>query len=451
MAPAARFLSPITPARHLKAVRPGVVQAVLTWPCPDREGDYVEPSGCDFTPFEQTGRVVDWTHTIPIGRGTVRKAKLDNHVVPVGETTFFASDADIGRDIDLSIRDHLGRFTGRRYAKADCRRAADHARALVESDQATGVSLEFTLRKGFYRKLAETGPAGRPPLAVYKCDVHRYAHAMEPVNPNARTLIPDRFEKAVRLAETGRLPGGEPLSPFILEPLRIFKAFPRSPLVVGGWVGEADPDARRKAMDETALMDPPADAAPPADEPTGADTTPTAQAAYTLAQGLSDLSAAVGDMLSKGEHVKGRQKVKKLLDKLAGLADEAAAVAEMVEGDVADEPADDEPAADEESDDDADDTDTYEESGEADDEERKPADEPPAPKLAKAADGRIVTKSGFKAKRFALSDVQELPAVPVQKAEPRKLTKAEKARKQAIADLNKQLARIEAHYLTAKQ
>ena len=61
MGDAPRFLTAPTPARLLKAVRPGVVQAVLTWPCPDIEGDVVDPAGCDFAPFEATGRVVDFT------------------------------------------------------------------------------------------------------------------------------------------------------------------------------------------------------------------------------------------------------------------------------------------------------------------------------------------------------------------------------------------------------
>ena len=431
MGDAPRFLTAPTPARLLKAVRPGVVQAVLTWPCPDIEGDVVDPAGCDFAPFEATGRVVDWTHTIPVGRGSVRKAVIDGHTVPVGTTTFFASDSDV-HGIDLSRRDHLGRFSGRRYTVAECRKAADDVRQLVEADEATGVSLEFTLRKGYFRRLADTGPAGRPPLHVSRCDVHRYAHAYTPVNPNARTLLPERLEKAVRLAETGRLPGGAPLSPHVLDTLRIFKAFPRSPLVVGGWVG--GDDARRKAMDETALMD-----APPADEPMpaedGGDTTPTAQAAYTLAQGLSDLSAAVSDLLTKGEHVKGRKAVKKLLAKLDGLAAEASAAAEMVEADTADGDDGPEPDGDEGSD-----TDVYDDA-DGDDEEREPADEPPAEPepLKKAADGTLLTKSGFKPLRFRLSDLKPVP-VPVQKAKNPKADRyaREKARlKSEMAELRK--------------
>lgn len=431
MGDAPRFLTAPTPARLLKAVRPGVVQAVLTWPCPDIEGDVVDPAGCDFAPFEATGRVVDWTHTIPVGRGSVRKAVIDGHTVPVGTTTFFASDADV-HGIDLSRRDHLGRFSGRKYTVAECRKAADDVRQLVEADEATGVSLEFTLRKGYFRRLADTGPAGRPPLHVSRCDVHRYAHAYTPVNPNARTLLPERLEKAVRLAETGRLPGGAPLSPHVLDTLRIFKAFPRSPLVVGGWVG--GDDARRKAMDETALMD-----APPADEPMpaedGGDTTPTAQAAYTLAQGLSDLSAAVADLLTKGEHVKGRKAVKKLLAKLDGLAAEASAAAEMVEADTADGDDGPEPDGDEGSD-----TDVYDDA-DGDDEEREPADEPPAEPepLKKAADGTLLTKSGFKPLRFRLSDLKPVP-VPVQKAKNEKADRyaREKARlRRDMAELRK--------------
>lgn len=407
MGDAPRFLTAPAPARLLKAVRPGVVQAVLTWPCPDIEGDVVEPSGCDFAPFEATGRVVDWTHTIPVGRGAVRKAVIDGHTVPVGTTTFFASDADV-HGIDLSRRDHLGRFSGRKYTVAECRKAADDVRQLVEADEATGVSLEFTLRKGYFRRLADTGPAGRPPLHVSRCDVHRYAHAYSPVNPNARTLLPERFAKAVRIAETGRLPGGAPLSPHVLDTLRLFKAFPRSPLVVGGWVG--GDDARRKAMDdEAALMDaPPTDDMPPADD--APDTTPTAQAAYTLAQGLSDLSAAVSDLLTKGEHVKGRKAVKKLLAKLDGLAAEASAAAEMVEADTADGDDGPEPDGDE-----GEDTDVYDDAD--GDEEREPADEPPAEPepLKTAADGLLVTKSGFRPLRFRLSDLKPVP-VPVQKS-----------------------------------
>jgi hypothetical protein len=187
-------------------------------------------------------------------------------------------------------------------------------------------------------------------------------------------------------------------------------------------------------MDETALMD-----APPADEPMpaedGGDTTPTAQAAYTLAQGLSDLSAAVADLLTKGEHVKGRKAVKKLLAKLDGLAAEASAAAEMVEADTADGDDGPEPDGDEGSD-----TDVYDDA-DGDDEEREPADEPPAEPepLKKAADGTLLTKSGFKPLRFRLSDLKPVP-VPVQKAKNEKADRyaREKARlRRDMAELRK--------------
>lgn len=188
-------------------------------------------------------------------------------------------------------------------------------------------------------------------------------------------------------------------------------------------------------MDDDLPLDapPPADEGP-ADDAPGADTTPTAQAAYTLAQGLSDLAGSVGGMLAKGEHVKGRKAVKKLLDKLTGLADEAAGVAEMVEADTADdEPADDADA-------DPDDTDTYADDGAdepADDDEREPADEPPAP-VRKAADGRLLTKSGFRPLRFRVSDLRPVP-VPVRKAAP---PAADAAKRAEIARIRREAARI---------
>lgn len=147
-------------------------------------------------------------------------------------------------------------------------------------------------------------------------------------------------------------------------------------------------------MDETTPDAAPVDALapPPADEMPSGETTPTAQAAYDIAQGVEDLISQAEAMLEKGEHPKGKAKLRKLLDDLKSYAEDATAIGEMVEADVAGDEKSEPPA----------------------DESAEPEPEPAPEPLEKSATGQLITKSGYKPRRWSY-----LPAAkPVAKSDP---------------------------------
>jgi hypothetical protein len=79
-----------------------------------------------------------------------------------------------------------------------------------------------------------------------------------------------------------------------------------------------------------------------APEPDGDESgsSPTAMAAYNLAQGIKDLCEQVRGDLSKGEHVKGRKTLNKILDGIESYVEDALAAGKMVEADLSDDDGD---------------------------------------------------------------------------------------------------------------
>jgi len=357
--------------------------AVLTYPEVDYAGDWVQPDGgvWDERPY------VNLEHTDRIGTGRVTLKSLDidgeSWRVPVGTTQFTRGS-----------------------------RLAEQTYRLVADEIMTGVSLEFV-------------PAG--PLGVaYKSFGHRspiedrdameflrwrglgWAHTVRPINPNARTLIRDdpALEKAMKVARDGTHAGSA------LHPL-IRKAF--APLLTLPRAVPVSPTRKAMNPEDDLTAAPPTDAPmdAPVDADDGSDTPPTAKAAMDAAQGCSDLASAIRDAVRRSEHLRGKTKLLKLADDLESCAEEASAVGEMVLGDVGgdggdepEEPAEpdeggDEPAPDE------------------------PDDEAKAEKafrrlikpLTKAADGVLVTKSGYAPRRFRFADLADVPA-PVRPTDP---------------------------------
>lgn len=236
----------------------GPVIAIGTFPTHDYAGDYVEPGRGNWStytiPFGQPGSVfgpvANWTHGCPIGRGKVEVKTLTHEgkssPVEVMTTQFFQSAADVD-GIDLRRRNpETNRSWDKQppYTIDDVLRVAAQSEILVRDEVATGVSVEFDVdvtRKGTapyegdYWDLAQDSLLeGRKARHFYNWRGLGYAHARRPVNPGCLTLqeTPDAVgaavEKAIRVAQTGKLPNGEVACEIILKAFTDLKDYSRS-------------------------------------------------------------------------------------------------------------------------------------------------------------------------------------------------------------------------------
>ena len=225
----------------------GPVISIGTFPTHDYAGDYVEPGRGDWSaytiPYGQPGSVfgpvANWTHGCPIGRGKVEVKTLTHEgkssPVEVMTTEFFQTAADVD-GIDLRRRNpETNRSWDKQppYTIDDVLRVAAQSEILVRDEVATGVSVEFDVEvtrkgtapyEGDYWDLAQDSLLeGRKARHFYNWRGLGYAHARRPVNPGCLTLqqTPDAvgasIEKAIRVAQTGKLPNGEVACEIILK------------------------------------------------------------------------------------------------------------------------------------------------------------------------------------------------------------------------------------------
>lgn len=382
--------------RLYKSGESGPVQSILTYPLTDYAGDYVKPDGGDWSEYPRNP-LVNWTHETPIGRGSVthKSLRLNNETatVAVGLTTFFEKAADL-KGIDLTRRE-VGTYRPiGRYSERECLETAEQVERLVRDDIATGVSVEFKAMD--YRELPQRSVLeNRNCRHVETWKALAYAHAMQPVNAGARTLLsasPETQEKALRLISVGKI-NGQAIQPVILKSLQSIA--PKST--------RTTVRIENKAMDELSDLPPGPDSVAQDEEIPGSPSDGPTPAVRTLLDGsqmLLDLGDQLTQSIAQSEHKKARKYVGKIIEELTATAEEMSAMAEKVKAELDDEPSDSsEPA---ESDDEGETEDVEEESEEV---------EVEAKALARRPDGSIICKSfpNWKPRRFtvdALSDPQ---------------------------------------------
>ena len=425
--------------RH--APKDGPVGAVLTYPLTDYAGDYIEPGGGDWSAASQYSGVdgrcrVNWTHDIPVGLGSVALKSLtykgQAHAVDYGETTFFNKAADL-RGVDLTQREPRTYKPIGNYRTKDVLTAAEQVERLVRDDVATGVSIEFKAAgpKGVaWSELDTYSELERRPCLHYKAWTGlAYAHAIQPVNPGARTILtsaPEHLEKAIKVAVDGTL-GGKPLCEVVYKafgPLKQWASGNRITVPVRSNVGS-------KAMEEDFDMPPGAtvemdEETPPVEDMAGP--TPAVRTMLEGAQMLLDLADQLQSGIGQSEHKKARKYVGKIIAELQATADEMNAMAETVradlEGDLA--AADEEAAAESEGDEPP-----MEDDSELDDDIEEKAIVP----IQRDADGFIVVKAfpNWKPRRFRAEELAD--ATPKDEVDPAeaKAVLAELAREQRKA------------------
>jgi hypothetical protein len=382
------------------------VKAALTFPLYDLAGDWVEPSGCDFSShrrdpwvdLEHTGRRVGWARKSLSAAGSPYSVELSTQTLddgtrctlPFGTTYFDPSD-----------------------------RVSSQVFALVAQDALPGVSLEFRPVPGFCKSLGRRSPLeARDAMRFDRADVVRWTHCATPVNAGALTVVKslrspvppelakvlsdnrvagevlcEPIRKALAAYTTprkaivaggfsavvmkarepyqGAYPGdkcpecGEPPKSACRcirndrfcpnghvwerleggEPALLDKAHGSVVKAYGGMTLAAAEQKRRtwlrvekKAMDETetaydAAADTGATDTAPAEDTEG-QATPTAQAAYDVAQMLRDACEHAKDRVQQSEHTAGKKKLTKLCDAIEALIEKFTATGDMVAADV---------------------------------------------------------------------------------------------------------------------
>lgn len=381
---------------------------------------------------DQQGDVVD-----PIG--------FHDHVHKANPVVFFdhRDSTDLSAKLPIGIaEDPSGNYTVRSVDLPDAGPAlvaetyfsrksklAEQVFDLVSEDMLRGTSVGFlplaengvpvpgavsVIRKG-------RGPQDRGAYHFHEWVLSEYSHTPQPVNADALTVkIEKSWGKWV------------PELRAKLEPYLVTKS--RSTAAVRGFNGgrtvpkpikKADPlatDPMAEAGDDMSAF---ANVDPDGlDMEGGGDTTPTAKAAYDGSQALMDAVAMIEEALASGEHVKGRAKIKKCLENIKAEADELSAIGDMVAADLG--------------------------GGEMDDEAAVEDETPPEPVEVDDEDGAIVTKGGYKPRRFAGVTFAGDTAVIVHKSglPPRRYTLAELTQTKSepfdreVAALKRRAARV---------
>lgn len=304
------------------------VVAVLTYPGVDKAGDIVRSEGLNFAlhahepwiDLEHNGQPIAWARKSlgKPGQYSVQHSNLDiegkPHTLPIGTSYFDSRDRLSSQVFDLIARDAL-----------------------------PGVSLEFRAVPGFFKALGQSPLENRPAYDFLRADVVRWCHCAVPVNPGAQTVTKSlaATDPLMKILSDGKI-GDEDLHPTIKKALSVYmpsrKSFP-----VGKAMNLDDPDT-------TSVYDTPevTGAETPEATPDEAPATPTVQAHYDVAQGLIDLCEQARGSLQSSEHMKGKQYLLKLIDKVEAMAEDAKANGDKIDGEIAGgkEPTDDEPVGD---------------------------------------------------------------------------------------------------------
>lgn len=297
------------------------VLSILTFPCTDLAGDYVNPAGLNFQPHiadpgvdvehsrsPEFGNLIIAKCQHPDGRYAVdyRNLKLDDgsvHSLPVAKSYF-----------DKNSRPSMQVF------------------AMVERDILPGVSLEF--------KAVSGKPLGPSPLErrqAYHFDqvqVVRYSHCATPVNPGSLTVTKS-LDALIPVVQTGKI-GAESLDPRLLGVLKksVATYTPRRVLVAGGFQGtkamplpdddpNASPDTIYDKMNGGGMDDGMGDEM--GDEPPA---TGGIAALYAKAQALLDACAQNEQDMQTSDSPELRKFAAKMRDKLQSIAKEIKGMAD---------------------------------------------------------------------------------------------------------------------------
>ncbi len=286
--------------------------AILTYPEVDYAGDYVVPDGGDWESEYKRNPQVNVEHRNRVGKGVVLLVPTNidgqQHTLPLGTTHFDG-------------KDRLSAQTFR----------------LVADDVMTGVSLEFTPAAGAasFKSMGHPSPLeDRDAMRFERWIGLGWAHCLNPVNPNARTVLPG-IEKAFRCVDTGRI-GNELLDPILLKSLSVRLPTRPAQIVVPGTVVKSaewspmTPDVyarlpngeRVRVQDYQTTVE---KTVQPEPLPPPSDFHPLAAVGYDVAQATADLANHIRKSV---KYLEGKDHLLTLAEDLEAVGAEALAVGE---------------------------------------------------------------------------------------------------------------------------
>lgn len=218
------------------------VLSVLTFPCVDLAGDYVNPQGLDFREHIRNPEV-DVEHSRHPEFGNLVIAKCEH---PDGRYAVEYRNLTIDDGTTHSLP------VAKSYFNRDSRPSMQ-VFALVERDVLPGVSLEFKAISG--KPLGPSPLENRQAYEFDRVSVVRYTHCAVPVCPGALTVTKS-LDALVPVVQSGKI-GGEQLDPTLLGVLKkaVATYTPRRVLVAGGFVEKAMPDDDPNASPATIYSD----------------------------------------------------------------------------------------------------------------------------------------------------------------------------------------------------
>jgi hypothetical protein len=326
------------------------VQHVLITKSQDLQGDIVDPVGADLSTHE-SNPVVFYDHR-------------EHYKHPI------AAAKDGNRYTVTKSRNGELLYAETFFSPKD--EMSNQLFGLCAEDLIRGWSVGFNPKPGGFETIRKSvGGRDRGAFRFNQYTLLEYSLTPQPVNPDALTV----------LVEKGRF-GSEPLNQVILKSLTPLVSQPRLSLA-----RVPDHPLTRKAMNDEMPNGAAPDADPYADpDAQGADDgpaeLPTPAALYDAAQGLMDLCGQLTQSLQASEHKGGRSFAESICALLQKAAGKCKAKADAIKSELAGESEDDaEPADGDEPD--------------ADDDEVETDD-----------DGGIVTKGGYRPKRWTTKGIQ---------------------------------------------
>jgi hypothetical protein len=310
-------------------------KAVLSAPYPDLAGDVVDPAGLDFT-LHKSDPAVDLEHgRDPSVRGMPVAWLRDTLSEPGGRYAVDMVRLNFGPDGGPEEWHTVP--VGTNYFDKSCR-VSSQVFALVEADALPAVSLEFRPVPGFLKSLGRSPLEPRDAYRFARAEVFGLAVCAKGVCPHALTVtksaavaeqVPPALGKILRDRRVNVGGSYEPLHPYILKALLPLAPQPTrtTARVEKAMDDEAQAQTAPDDMATTneAALEPESGAGGP---------TPTAQAAYDLAQGARDLCDQIKAAAAKGEHKPGRKKLAALCEKLDAVSEMAMAVGKQVDADL---------------------------------------------------------------------------------------------------------------------
>lgn len=314
-------------------------KSLLTYPCVDLAGDYVRGDGCSFESHEADPSI-DLEHgRHPHVKGMPvcwARESLSKPGAPYAVEMVRLNFADDGKPANYHTVP-----VGTEYYDKSCP-VSMQVFAMREDGTLPAASLEFKAVPGYLKSLGRSPLEPRDAYDFQRCDVVRWTVCAQGVNPGALTLTKSRgqvppADPIMRVLTDGRVNVGgrwEPLHGAIRKALAPYRPATNRTTVRVERKAMEDDDAMAGMMG--AEMVPEVESDMDADADMDAGTTPTAQAAYDLAQGARDLCDQIKDAAGKGEHKPGRKKLMALCDKLDAISEMAMSVGQMVDADLSD-------------------------------------------------------------------------------------------------------------------